>query len=674
MRLSSIVSRVYLGFFTLIVIMLGSAWLSISSNKNITSHIETITQQATPLMLQSSTLTIRFLDINRSTTPYLSANYIDELEPLKQTVLSNIEQYQQQLNWFDGKAESGSPLEPILQNIEEAGVATINKIEQSLNLYVSYLDSKDLGSMEQEQFQSVVGQLNNTLVNQLASTSTSSGDTQKAVEALLVQLSLIAAEANEAFSLQTSSEVRGVERRLQSRKERFEQAVSDLDNLDSSLLRRSKQSLSLLASHVFSAQGSVSTHMETVKLHESIAQQRVEIEQLIDVQLSHFDELSMYAEDTAKRLYHESMDFSHQALLMQAIIAIGSVFIALLIGLNIAKGIRKPSKLLQSALDQVAKKDLSVMVQYQANNEFGLVSDKVNLVISHLTQMIDNMRHSSTRLKEASLENQSTSRSLSEAMQEQTNQTVMVATAMEQIECSVTEITQAANQTLTLVTDAVSSSSDGQKTMDKSVELMGSLENKLAESTATIGQLESESASIGSILDVISGISEQTNLLALNAAIEAARAGEQGRGFSVVADEVRVLAAKTNASTQEIHNKIEQLQTSSKLAVEQINQCVVGMVQCVEQTGEVNHSISTVSDLLNEVEQRSHQIATATTEHQVVASQVTQNISQIHTLAEDNSQRSQVLFSHGQQLETMSQQQFSLTQEFKLAESSNHQD
>ncbi|WP_146455356.1 methyl-accepting chemotaxis protein [Vibrio splendidus] len=672
MRLSSIVSRVYLGFFTLIVIMLGSAWLSISSNKNITSHIETITQQATPLMLQSSTLTIRFLDINRSTTPYLSANYIDELEPLKQTVVSNIAQYQQQLNWFDGKAESGSPLEPMLKNIEEAGVATINKIEQSLDLYVSYLDSKDLGSMEQEQFQSVVGQLNNTLVNQLASTS--SDATQKAVEALLVQLSLIAAEANEAFSLQTSSEIRGVERRLQSRKERFEQAVSDLDNLDSSLLRRSKQSLSLLASHVFSAQGSVSTHMETVKLHESIAQQRVEIEQLIDVQLSHFDELSMYAEDTAKRLYNESMDFSHQVLLMQAIIAIGSVFIALLIGLNIAKGIRKPSKLLQSALDQVAKKDLSVMVQYQANNEFGLVSDKVNLVISHLTQMIDNMRHSSTRLKEASLENQSTSRSLREAMQEQTNQTVMVATAMEQIECSVTEITQAANQTLTLVTEAVSSSCDGQKTMNKSVELMGSLENKLAESTATIGQLESESASIGSILDVISGISEQTNLLALNAAIEAARAGEQGRGFSVVADEVRVLAAKTNASTQEIHNKIEQLQTSSKLAVEQINQCVVGMVQCVEQTSEVNHSISTVSDLLNEVEQRSHQIATATTEHQVVASQVTQNISQIHTLAEDNSQRSQVLFSHGQQLETMSQQQFSLTQEFKLAESSNHKD
>lgn len=670
MRLSSIVSRVYLGFFVLIVIMLGSAWLSISSNKDITTRIESITQQATPLMLQSSTLTIRFLDINRSITPYLSANYMDELEPLKLTILNNIEQYQQQLSWFEGKGVAGSQMEILLSNIDETGRSTIEKIEGVLELYVAYLDSKDLGAMGQAQFQSVVGQLNNTLVNQLASAK--SDQIQKAVEALLVQLSLIAAETNEAFSLQTPSEVRGVERRLQSRKERFEQAVTDLDNLDSSLLRRSQQSLSLLASHAFSSSGSVSTHKETVKLDESISLQNQEIEQLIDAQLNHFDELSLYAEDTATRLYHESMDSSERALWIQGVIALTSVVIALLIGLNIAKGIRKPSKLLQGALDQVANKDLSKMVRYQANNEFGLVSDKVNLVISHLTEMIENMRQSSTRLKEASLENQSTSCSLSEAMQDQTNQTVMVATAMEQIECSVTEITQAANQTLTLVTEAVSSSNHGQQTMDKSVELMSSLERKLAESTATIGQLESDSASIGSILDVISGISEQTNLLALNAAIEAARAGEQGRGFSVVADEVRVLAAKTNASTQEIHNKIEQLQTSSKLAVEQINQCVVGMVQCFEQTGEVNHSISSVSELLTEVEQRSHQIATATTEHRVVASQVTQNISQIHTLAEDNSQRSQVLFSHGQQLETMSQQQFSLTQEFKLAEQSEN--
>ncbi|MEL0611364.1 methyl-accepting chemotaxis protein, partial [Vibrio echinoideorum] len=75
------------------------------------------------LMLQSSTLTISFLDINRSSITYLSADYIDELEPLNQAVVNNTEHYQQQLIWFEGKAKAGGPLVSILENIDESGVA-----------------------------------------------------------------------------------------------------------------------------------------------------------------------------------------------------------------------------------------------------------------------------------------------------------------------------------------------------------------------------------------------------------------------------------------------------------------------------------------------------------------------------------------------------------------------
>jgi methyl-accepting chemotaxis protein len=83
------------------------------------------------------------------------------------------------------------------------------------------------------------------------------------------------------------------------------------------------------------------------------------------------------------------------------------------------------------------------------------------------------------------------------------------------------------------------------------------------QSKSAITSLSQSVDSVTSIVDVISAIADQTNLLALNAAIEAARAGEHGRGFSVVADEVRQLAGKTQDSLKQISQRLDQLQSAS---------------------------------------------------------------------------------------------------------------
>ncbi|MGR5541958.1 HAMP domain-containing protein, partial [Vibrio campbellii] len=110
------------------------------------------------------------------------------------------------------------------------------------------------------------------------------------------------------------------------------------------------------------------------------------------------------------------------------VVSILSVIVAALIGTHIARTIRRASRLVNDALDSVADKDLSNRIDYPRQDEFGMVAQKVNLVTDHLSQVIEQLGHSSSMLDKASLENQTTSEALNSAIEEQASQTTLVAT------------------------------------------------------------------------------------------------------------------------------------------------------------------------------------------------------------------------------------------------------
>ncbi|GAA0231612.1 methyl-accepting chemotaxis protein [Marinomonas primoryensis] len=140
------------------------------------------------------------------------------------------------------------------------------------------------------------------------------------------------------------------------------------------------------------------------------------------------------------------------------------------------------------------------------------------------------------------------------------------------------------------------SAKKGSQVVSDTVTVMRQLSDQMAEAAEGIAELDKQSQLVGSIIQSIRGIADQTNLLALNAAIEAARAGEQGRGFAVVADEVRQLASRTSAATEEIVGVVEKNQILAEKAVALINKGKEQAEQGLALSNEAGNVIIEIQD------------------------------------------------------------------------------
>ncbi len=212
---------------------------------------------------------------------------------------------------------------------------------------------------------------------------------------------------------------------------------------------------------------------------------------------------------------------------------------------------------------------------------------------------------------------------------DQNNRTTSVATAINEMSASISEVSQFANKASEHVSHASQSGTQGVRVGQVLGNEIGQLNQQMETSVEAIGRLNNETSSIAEVLDVIQGIAEQTNLLALNAAIEAARAGEQGRGFAVVADEVRSLAGRTQASTEEIRDKIDALQSetnSVSSGIESANETVQkGVESCTNNTD----MLSEIMSMLSEISDMNAQVASATDEQKCVTEEINSSITSI---------------------------------------------
>ncbi len=329
----------------------------------------------------------------------------------------------------------------------------------------------------------------------------------------------------------------------------------------------------------------------------------------------------------AKEEYENIAHLYEESILYLGTTSLIVITAFLFFAIGVYRSVIVPLQKAQSTIESIAENsDLTLELKVENNDELGAMSTSFNKMLQQMRDIIIQISSAATQLSGSASGMTEVSSQANSSIDAQRLEIEQVATAMNEMVATAHEISQNAEMADKDAQDTSEQAVQGNAIVEEAILATNALVNDVVTVSEHIRTLETDSESIGSIVDVIKEIAEQTNLLALNAAIEAARAGDQGRGFAVVADEVRTLAQRTQLSTQEIQNAIERLQSGTMNAVNAMSEGQEKAKNAGDKAAEAGNALKAISVAVQNITNMNTQIASASSEQTSVSEEIDRSL------------------------------------------------
>nr|WP_239552660.1 methyl-accepting chemotaxis protein [Oceanisphaera litoralis] len=308
--------------------------------------------------------------------------------------------------------------------------------------------------------------------------------------------------------------------------------------------------------------------------------------------------------------------------------------------LVISRRVVRPAVQISGQLQKLGDGDLSDPVLLKRQDELGVLADAARKLHQFLQEIRTTTQSNTADLNLIAASVKEGAFSISEKSQGSYQRIDQVAAAMNEMSATAQDVAQHAAGVSSQVDETTTETNNANRHITTTTSSMGRLADQIRATGETVAKLAAGGNKVSDVMRVIREIADQTNLLALNAAIEAARAGEAGRGFSVVADEVRNLAAKTQQATIEIDSIIGDIASGSKDATAFMRASETVTQECVEQVNDIQVIIAGINERMSSVKDATIQVATAAEEQTSVCDEINRNITDIAELSGEMSKSS----------------------------------